>query len=98
MSDEVHAGEVIGEPALAYLVAGLGFEPIDEIDDIVEPAASAGADAETLTMVDIATGWTECLPLVPRDGSLVVAGDDAGAEFVPMGRPVVPTSTTTVHS
>ena len=36
--DEVHAGEVIGEPALAS-VAGLGFEPIDEIDDIVEPAA-----------------------------------------------------------
>ena len=23
-------------------------------------------------MVDIATGWTECLPLVTRDGSLVV--------------------------
>jgi hypothetical protein len=42
--DEVHAGEVIGEPTLAS-VAGLGFEPIDEIDNIVEPAASAGADA-----------------------------------------------------
>jgi hypothetical protein len=27
---------------------------------------------QTLTMVDIATGWTECLPLVTRDGSLVV--------------------------
>jgi hypothetical protein len=35
---------VIGDPALAA-VAGLGFEPIDEIDDIVEPAAGAGADA-----------------------------------------------------
>jgi hypothetical protein len=23
-------------------------------------------------MVDVATGWTECLPLVTRDGSLVV--------------------------
>ena len=42
--DEVHAGEVIGEPALPA-VAGLGLEPIDEIDNIVEPAASAGADA-----------------------------------------------------
>ena len=42
--DEVHAGEVIGEPALPA-VAGLGFEPIDEIDDIVEPAARAGANA-----------------------------------------------------
>ena len=27
---------------------------------------------QTLTMVDVATGWTECLPLLTRDGSLVV--------------------------
>jgi hypothetical protein len=32
----------------------------------------AGSFIQTLTMVDIATGWTECLPLVARDGSLVV--------------------------
>jgi hypothetical protein len=32
----------------------------------------AGSFIQTLTMVDIATGWTECLPLVTRDGSLVV--------------------------
>jgi hypothetical protein len=31
----------------------------------------AGSFIQTLTMVDIATGWTECLPLVNRDGSLV---------------------------
>ena len=43
-NDEVHAGQVIGEPALAA-IAGLGFEPVDEIDDVVEPAAGAGADA-----------------------------------------------------
>jgi hypothetical protein len=43
-NDEVHAGEMIGDPALPT-VAGLGFEPIDEIDDIVEPATGAGADA-----------------------------------------------------
>ena len=42
--DEVHAGEVIGEPALPA-VAGFGFKPIDEIDDIVEPTARAGANA-----------------------------------------------------
>jgi len=30
------------------------------------------ARLQTLTMVDVATGWTECLPLVTRDGSLVV--------------------------
>ena len=43
-NDEVHAGEMIGDPALPT-AAGLGFEPIDEIDDIVEPATGAGADA-----------------------------------------------------
>jgi hypothetical protein len=32
----------------------------------------AGSFIQTLTMVDVATGWTECLPLLKRDGSLVV--------------------------
>ena len=30
--DEVHTGQVIGEPTLAR-IAGFGFEPIDEIDE-----------------------------------------------------------------
>jgi hypothetical protein len=42
--NEVHTGEVIGEPTLPT-AASLGLEPVDEIYDIVEPAASAGADA-----------------------------------------------------
>jgi hypothetical protein len=42
--DEVHAGEMLGEPALAT-VAGLGLEPVDEIDHVVEPAAGAATDA-----------------------------------------------------
>ena len=42
--DEVHAGQVVGEPALAA-GAGLGLEPVDEIDHVVEPAAGAGSDA-----------------------------------------------------
>ncbi len=32
----------------------------------------AGSFIQTLTVTDIATGWTECLPPVARDGSLVV--------------------------
>jgi hypothetical protein len=32
----------------------------------------AGSFIQTLTMVDVATGWTECLPLIARDGGLVV--------------------------
>ena len=42
--DEVHAGQVIGEPTLPS-VAGLGLESIDEIDDVIKPAAGARADA-----------------------------------------------------
>ena len=42
--DEVHAGQVVGEPALATS-AGLGLEAIDEIDHVVEPAPGAAADA-----------------------------------------------------
>src|SRR5262249_21600149 len=42
--DEVDAGEMIGEATLPT-VAGLGLEPVDEIDHVVEPAAGAGADA-----------------------------------------------------
>ena len=31
----------------------------------------AGSFIQTLTMVDVATGWTECLPLVTREGQLI---------------------------
>jgi hypothetical protein len=44
-----------------------------EIDMVAHGGTSvAGSFIQTLTMVDIATGWTECLPLMTRDGSLVV--------------------------
>src|SRR3979411_995549 len=44
-----------------------------EIDMVAHGGTSvAGAFIQTLTMVDVATGWTECLPLVSREGSLVV--------------------------
>ena len=47
-----------------------------EIDMVAHGGTSvAGSFIQTLTMVDIATGWTECLPLVTRDGSLVVVDD-----------------------
>ena len=42
-NDEVHAGQMLGEPALSS-VAGLGLEPVDEIDDVVEAAAGTIAD------------------------------------------------------
>ncbi len=44
-----------------------------EVDMVAHGGSSvAGSFIQTLTMVDVATGWTECLPLVNRDGSLVV--------------------------
>ena len=44
-----------------------------EVDMVAHGGTSVvGSFIQTLTMVDIATGWTECLPLVTRDGSLVV--------------------------
>jgi hypothetical protein len=45
-----------------------------EVDMVAHGGTSvAGSFIQTLTMVDVATGWTECLPLINRDGSLVVA-------------------------
>ncbi len=34
--------------------------------------STAGSFIQTLTMVDVATGWTECLPLLTRESGLVV--------------------------
>jgi hypothetical protein len=38
----------------------------------------AGSFIQTLTMVDVATGWTECMPLLTRESGLVVR-DGPGA-------------------
>ena len=43
-NDEVHSSELIGDPTLPS-VTGLDLEPVDEIDDVVEPATGSGADA-----------------------------------------------------
>jgi hypothetical protein len=44
-----------------------------EVDMVAHGGTSvAGAFIQTLTMVDVATGWTECMPLVTRESGLVV--------------------------
>lgn len=44
-----------------------------EIDMVAHGGTStAGSFIQTLTMVDVATGWTECLPLLTLDPGLVV--------------------------
>ena len=42
--DEVHPGQLIREPTVPP-IAGLGLEPVDEIDDVVEPATGSCSDA-----------------------------------------------------
>src|SRR4051812_18171415 len=42
--DEVHPGQMLGEPTLPS-IAGLGLEAIDEVDDVEEAAAGTGSDA-----------------------------------------------------
>ena len=45
-----------------------------EVDMVAHGGTSvAGSFIQTPTMVDVATGWTEFLPLLTRDGALVVA-------------------------
>ena len=43
----------------------------------------AGSFIQTLTMVDVATGWTECLPLVTREGGLVVEAMERAQSLFP---------------
>jgi hypothetical protein len=59
-NDEVHAGEIVGDAALAS-GARLGFEPVDEVDGGEEAPSGASADA-------IARDG-DCQMSLPRTGS-----------------------------
>ncbi|MGY3341445.1 MULTISPECIES: DDE-type integrase/transposase/recombinase [unclassified Bradyrhizobium] len=43
----------------------------------------SGAFIQTLTMVDIATGWTECFPLVVREAALVIEALERAQNLFP---------------
>ena len=69
-----------------------------EIDMVAHGGTSvAGSFIQTLTMVDVATGWTECLPSVTREGSLVVEAIKR-ARACSRGSISAPTSTMTARS
>jgi hypothetical protein len=53
--------------------------------DLVAPAgtSASGAFIQTLTMVDVATGWTECFPLVVREATLVVDAIERAESLFP---------------
>ena len=44
---------------------------------------ASGAFIQTLTMVDVATGWTECFPLVVREATLVVDAIERAQSLFP---------------
>lgn len=55
-----------------------------EVDLVSHGGTSvAGTFIQTLTMVDVATGWTKCLPLLTRDGALVVAAMQRAQSLFP---------------
>ena len=43
----------------------------------------SGAFIQTLTMVDVATGWTECFPLIVREAALVVEALERAQNLFP---------------
>ena len=54
--------------------------------------AHCGTDIEggylyTLTLTDVATGWTECLPLLCRSQETVLAAFRTSADTVPFSDP-----------
>jgi hypothetical protein len=55
-----------------------------EVDMVAHGGRSvAGAFIQTLTMVDVATGWTECMPLVTRESGLVVQAMERAQSLFP---------------
>lgn len=55
-----------------------------EVDMVAHGGTSvAGSFIQTLTLVDVATGWTERLPLLTREGSLVVEAINRAQSLFP---------------
>ena len=55
-----------------------------EVDMVAHGGTSvAGSFIQTLTMVDVATGWTECMPLVTRESGLVVRAMERAQNLFP---------------
>jgi hypothetical protein len=63
-----------GDPAPGYL----------EVDFVAHCGPLlAGTFVQTLVLTDVATGWTECLPVLTRDSTLVIDAIDRARELFP---------------
>src|SRR5712664_625487 len=55
-----------------------------EVDMVAHGGTSvAGSFIQTLTMVNVATGWTECMPLLTRESGLVVRAMERAQNLFP---------------
>jgi hypothetical protein len=55
-----------------------------EVDFVAHSGPSAaGSFVQTMVLTDIATGWTECVPLVARSGALVIEALATAMELFP---------------
>jgi hypothetical protein len=55
-----------------------------EVDFVAHSGTSAaGSFVQTMVLTDVATGWTECLPLVARNGALVIEALTAAMALFP---------------
>ena len=55
-----------------------------EVDFVAHSGTSAaGSFVQTMVLTDVATGWTECLPLVARNGALVIEALAAAMRLFP---------------
>jgi hypothetical protein len=55
-----------------------------EVDFVAHSGTSAaGSFLQTMVLTDVASGWTECLPLVARSGALVTEALTAAMELFP---------------
>jgi hypothetical protein len=77
-NDEVHSSELVGDATLPS-VTGLNFEPVYEIDYVVEPATGTGADA-TSGDGDGQMGLASASPADQHGVALL--GDEAAASKV----------------
>jgi hypothetical protein len=61
------------KPLVPLLVTALERHGHLTLDVTVRARVLAASFVHTLTLTDVASGWTECVALVVRDGALVVA-------------------------
>jgi hypothetical protein len=55
-----------------------------EVDLVAHAGTSAaGSFVQTVVLTDVATGWTECVPIVVRDGALVIEALGRARELFP---------------